>query len=111
MVVVAKQGRGWLYSPENSFKFKAKMRREHDSQAVMAAVPHPPQPLLLPPPLCQDNVMLYTLIHLPGGNDNGDGGGDRCHIYVSQAWSAASPVRRIRVGLPSPGLRLALFVI
>jgi hypothetical protein len=41
-VVVAEGGRGWWYSPNNTLEFKAKARREHDSQAVMAAVLHPP---------------------------------------------------------------------
>jgi hypothetical protein len=77
----------------------------------MAAVRTPPQPLLPPPQLCQDNATLYTLIHLPGNDENGDGGGGRCRVYVGPPWSAASLVRRIRVGLQSPSPRLTLFAI
>jgi hypothetical protein len=71
----------------------------------------PPQPLSLPPLLCQDDTMLHALIHLLGNNDNGDCGCGRCCIYVGPPRSATSPVRRIRAGLPSPGPRLILFAI
>ncbi len=72
----------------------------------------PPPQLLSPLPLlCQDNTMLYALIHLPGNDDNWDGEGSRCCIYLGPPQSAASLVRRIRAGLASPGPRLSLFVI